>query len=183
MVYNKINKIIDTQFIRKWKNYVFQSLMVSSSVLIVLIVLHQQNFIVSASMAGTAFTLFVTPHSITASRRNVLGGYTVGILIGSLFSFILTQFKIETVFGGEIFYAFAVGISTFTMAITNTEHPPAAATTLGLVLDSFSFKVISGILIGVIILVFIHWFLQPILHELTDSTKSKTMNTGSDKNE
>jgi hypothetical protein len=52
------------------------------------------------------------------------------------------------------------------MAITNTEHPPAAGTALGVVIAGFSVRVVLGVIIGVMILVSIHRVLRPYLRDL-----------------
>jgi CBS-domain-containing membrane protein len=120
----RFKKIFDRRFRGKWLNYIAQSVMAAVAILIVLVTLHQQNLLVVASLAATAFTIFIMPHNVTASMRNVVGGHVIGMLFGSLFAVI----TIESGMGQDLLYALAVGCSTFVMAITNTEHPPAAGT-------------------------------------------------------
>jgi CBS-domain-containing membrane protein len=71
-----------------------------------------------------------------AGPRRVLGGHAIGLIIG-LPAFLLA----DRVFGDtglarDLTAAAAVGISMLVMAATDTEHPPAAGTVLGLVLAS-----------------------------------------------
>ena len=167
----RFKKIFDWRFKRKWLNYIAQSAMAAVAILIVLVTLHQQNLLVVASLAATAFTIFIMPHNITASPRNVLGGHIIGIVFGSLFTII----TVESGLVQDVMYALAVGCSTFVMAITNTEHPPAAGTTLGVVIAGFSLRLIMGIAMGIGILTIIHWLLKPILLDLIASSKKKSM--------
>jgi len=165
----RFKKIFDLRFRHKWFNYVAQSAMAAIAILIVLVTLHQQNLLVVASLAATAFTIFIMPHNITASMRNVVGGHVIGIVFGSLFAII----TMESGLGQDLLYALAVGCSTFVMAITNTEHPPAAGTTLGVVIAGFSLRLIMGIAIGIGILTVVHWILKPILLDLIASSEKK----------
>ncbi len=158
----KQNKIFDWRFRSKWLNYVAQSSMAVIAVLLVFIALRQQHLVVVASLAATGFTIFTMPNNVTASSRNVLGGHMIGMFFGSLFSF----FSMESGIGQDVIYALAVGFSMFAMTITNTEHPPAAGTALGVVLDGFSQDVIMGITVGAGILTAIHWLLKPYLLDL-----------------
>lgn len=48
--------------------------------------------------------------------------------------------------------ALAIGLSIFIMTITNTEHPPAAGTALGLVAHEWSYQVIIFVLLCAICL-------------------------------
>ena len=62
--------------------------------------------------------------------------------------------------------ALAVGLSIFLMAITNTEHPPAAATALGIVIGGWSNGVIAFILLGAISLALTRRLLRGYLKDL-----------------
>lgn len=165
----KLNKIFDWRFRKRWLNYIAQSAMATMAVLLALVVLHQQNLVVTASLAATAFTIFVMPHSITASPRNVIGGHIIGIIFGSLFALISVEPGLEQ----DLIYALAVGGATLMMAITNMEHPPAAGTTLGVVIAGCSLSVIMGIAVGITILTVVHYLLKPILLDLVASSENK----------
>jgi CBS-domain-containing membrane protein len=102
------------------------------------------------------------PSSVTSSPRNVIGGHMIGLAFGSVFA-LLPQ---DTGLGQDALYALAVGCSILTMAVTNTEHPPAAGTALGVVIAGFSGRVVLGVLLGVAILSVIHRLLRPLLRDL-----------------
>ena len=67
--------------------------------------------------------------------------------------------------------AVSVGISIFFMVLTNTEHPPAAGTILGLVVGGWTLPAVIFILTGVAILSIVHVLLKPRLVNLLSSTK------------
>lgn len=158
----RLDRAFDKKFRPNWRSYVLQSVLASVSVFLTLMALRQQNLVVAASLAATAFTVFTMPGSVTASSRNVVGGHIVGLLFGSLFALLphgpgLAQ---------DAIYAVAVGGSMFVMTITDTEHPPAAGTALGVVIAGFSARLVLGVLVGVVILAAVHRILRPMLLDL-----------------
>ena len=52
------------------------------------------------------------------------------------------------------------------MVTTDTEHPPAAGTALGIALTGFSFDVALAMITSVVILAAIHYFFKPYLKDL-----------------
>jgi CBS-domain-containing membrane protein len=139
--------------------------MATAAIFVALIALRQQNLLVAASLAATAFTVFAMPTSVSARMRNVVGGHLVGLFFGSLFASAAAGAGLWQ----DAMYALAVGCSVFVMAITNTEHPPAAGTALGVVIAGYSVRVVLGVTIGVMILVSLHRLLKPYLLDLIAS--------------
>ncbi len=80
----------------------------------------------------------MTPHSTMARPRRVIGGHFVGATIGLVVAGILdiAGASFATVIVTDIFAATAVGTSMLVMAATETEHPPAAGTVLGLIIGT-----------------------------------------------
>lgn len=115
-----------------------------------------------AAIGSTAFVLFITPHSETATPRHVLGGHAVALAVGT----------VAVSFGGEgtvVFAlegALAVGVAMFLMAATNTEHAPAAGTALGVVTHGSSWSLVLLLTASVVALVLIHRLLRPWLRDL-----------------
>ncbi len=156
------DRAIDKRFVPHWPHYVLQSLLASASVFIVLVALRQQNLVVAASLAATAFTVFVIPSSVTASTRNVLGGHIVGLVFGSVFALMPK----DTLLAQDAMFALAVGAAMLAMAATDTEHPPAAGTALGVVIAGFSWRIVLGVVVGAAVLALIHELMQPLLRDL-----------------
>jgi CBS-domain-containing membrane protein len=80
------DRAFDRQFRPHWARYVLQSSLAGVSIFAVLVALRQQNLVVAASLAATAFTVFAVPSGVTASARNVVGGHLVGAALGSVFA-------------------------------------------------------------------------------------------------
>lgn len=156
------HNILDPKFGPHWLSYIFQSLLATLAIFVVLVTLRQQNLLVAASLAATAFTVFVIPNSMAASSRNVIGGHVVGLIFGSLFAL----FPQNSDLAMNLMHALAVGSSILVMAVTNTEHPPAAGTALGVVIAGFSTRVVLGVVLGVAILAILHRLLRPVLIDL-----------------
>ena len=117
--------------------------------------------VIVAAIASTAFLLFIMPHSRPSRPRNALGGHAVALGVGVLFAlFGDTETGRETVRGTAFYFALfaagSVGLSMFLMAATNTEHPPAAGTALGVVGSQVTLDLLLFVLVGVPMLVAIY---------------------------
>lgn len=146
-----------------WRNYVLQSLFATAALFIVLFFLGLQNAVIIASIASTLFIVFAMPNSPTAKSRNIIGGHLAGLILGSLCALIPHTSFLQA----GVVYSIAVGLSFFTMVITDTEHPPAAGTALGVAIMGFSLKVAVAVITSVIILSLVHHFFKNYLKDLT----------------
>jgi CBS-domain-containing membrane protein len=151
------------EFSLYWKHYVLQSILATLSVFIVLYFLSLQEAVIIASIGATAFIVFTMPNNITAQSRNVIGGHLIGLFYGFLFSLIPHSALIFSI----LIYSLAVGASIFTMVVTDTEHPPAAGTALGVVITGIRLDVLITVVMSIIILSLIHRFFKPYLRDLT----------------
>lgn len=120
-----------------WKNYVFQSLLATASIFFVLTILDMDEAVLIASLGATAFVVFALPEKITAFPRNVIGGHFVGLVCGFLGVVVLHLLPVTSNILENAIYALTVGLSIFIMTITDTEHPPAAGTAMGVVVKGF----------------------------------------------
>ena len=123
------------------------------------------------AIASTAFIVFVLPHSQAASPRRIVGGHSVAVLVGSAFSLLYllpgwgdaeTASRVVRDFIAVI----TVGISILIMVLTDTEHPPAAGTALGLVIVDWAPSAVVFVMAGTITLSAMHWWLRPHLKNL-----------------
>ena len=150
-----------------WKNYVFQSLLATLAVFCVLLFLEPGEEVIIASLGATAFIIFALPDSFSAQPRNVLGGQIVGLLCGTIGYSLLNILPNPDQFVTEAgVHAFAVGLSIFVMVITDTEHPPAAGTALGVALEGFTLRVLVSILLFSIVFTAIRLALKKHLRDL-----------------
>lgn len=150
-----------------WKNYVFQSLFATFAIFLVLLLLNiRREPVIIASIGATTFIIFALPNSITARPRNVIGGQSIGIVSGLLCSLIPHSFVVQNDITSSLVYAVAVGLSFFVMVVTDTEHPPASATALGIVIGSFSIWVAVTVVASAVILSVIHVSFKKYLRDL-----------------
>lgn len=113
----------------------------------------------TASVASSTFAIFCLPATITASTRNVLGGYIVGIVMGLIcylfhhnYLYQFQQIPDQVLMDIEV--AMAVGLCVFSMALFEVEHPPAVGITVGIILLNWTvnsvlitFALICGMLV------------------------------------
>lgn len=154
---------IGKEFKLLWKNYLYQSFIAALVVFAVLQLLTAQHAVIIASIGSTAFIIFAMPKNITAEPRRVIGGHLVGLLSGSLCAFIPQPSVLSSI----IVYSLAVAISIFLMVATDTEHPPASGTALGVAMTGFSLNVAIAILTSTITLSLVRHFLKKFLKDLT----------------
>jgi CBS-domain-containing membrane protein len=157
-----VRKMVE-EFRLYWKHYVLQSLFATLAVFIVLYFLSLQDAVIIASLGATAFIVFAMPDSLMAQPRNVIGGHLVGLFWGALFSLV----PHATMLGSLVCYSAAVGLSIFTMVVTDTEHPPASGTALGVAITGMSPSVLLAVVLSIVLLSLIHHFFKPYLRDLT----------------
>ena len=144
--------LIDRAFIRKPRHYIIQSLLATVAVLIILYFVEVlTHAAIVAALGSSAFIVFAMPHSATARPRRLIGGHIIGLISGIFCNFVilnllLGQFTIEWEWITWLVYALAVGLSIFLMTITNTEHPPASGTALGVAAHGYSWQTVVFIL-------------------------------------
>ena len=66
----------------------------------------------------------------------------------------------------SLYAALGVGLTMFLMAMTNTEHPPAAGTALAIVAHGFEWDLILFVALAVFIMVAVHRLLRRHLLDL-----------------
>ncbi|MBN1473159.1 MAG: HPP family protein [Syntrophaceae bacterium] len=154
---------IDAEFRQHWKSYVLQSMLATIAVFIVLYFLSMQHAVIIASLGATSFIVFAMPDYITAQPRNVIGGHIVGLFCGFLFSLI----PLSSLLSSLLVYSLAVGTSIFMMVVTDTEHPPASGTALGVVMTGITLNVLIAVVVSIVILSLIHRLCKPYLKDLT----------------
>ncbi len=165
-------RLIDRKIRRRWGNYLFQCGLSTLALMLILLV---EDVVLRAAIvvaiASTAFVVFVIPHSVASNPQRVIGGHVVAVIIGSAFSAALLIPQIGELTADsrlilDAIAAVSVGTSIFFMVITNTEHPPAAGTTLGLVVGGWTFSAVVFILTGAVILSIVHVLLKSRLTNL-----------------
>ncbi|MBS3764239.1 MAG: HPP family protein [Planctomycetes bacterium] len=153
------------EFRQHWKNYILQSGLATLVFFVLLFVLDAADVLIVASLGSTAFVVFAMPKSLTAQPRNVVGGQMMGLASGALCT-------LAGAAGGEnlvlqySLYSFAVGLSLFLMVVTDTEHPPASGTALGVAMQGVKAKTTLVVVVGAILLALVHHLLRGYLRDL-----------------
>lgn len=164
----------DPKFSQNKLRYFVQSGFATLSVLITLLTLNiLPNAVVIASIGSSAFAIFTMPHRDSTRTKLVLGGYVIGVAVGTL-CFFLDYFFLShlhiflmQMYHEEIFAALSVGLSMFAMVVFNAEHPPASAIALGLVLAEWSIKTIVVTLLAISLILFFRHLFRKHLIDLT----------------
>ncbi len=126
----------------------------------------------AAGLASSVVGIFIGPSNRTASVRSVVGGHVLALLLGSAFSAALFLGPVEAFLAAtsimlNLSLAAAVGCAMLLMAITNTEHPPAAGTALGMASREFDILIFLSIIGAVTLLAVMKLAIRPYLRDLT----------------
>ncbi len=153
------------------KRYALQCSLAAAFVLILLLVLDAvTQTVLIAALGASTFIAFAVPRSLHSSPRCLIGGYLAGILAGSLMAMLNIAFDFSDVVTAHasmvVFGALATGLAMFIMVVTKTEHPPAAALALGLVLNEWSLLTLVVVIVGVVALSICKQLVLPILMDL-----------------
>jgi CBS-domain-containing membrane protein len=163
---------IDKKFRKNTLKYIFQCVLATLTIFAVLVFLDvlKETAIITA-LGASAFIVFTMPTQYSSDPRRLIGGYIVGLIVGFVF-FLITQSQIRDILAFSdtvtlvIFGAIAIGFAIFIMAVTNTEHAPAAGIALGLVINRWDYLTIIFIVIAIIWLASIRLILKGYLMDL-----------------
>ena len=159
-------------FRRRSFSYVFQCGLATVALFVILLL---QDAVLQAAIivavASTAFTIFVFPNSLASTPRKVIGGHAMAVIVGSIVAAMLHVPAVASAVQDsryilDLIAALAVGAGILAMVLTNTEHPPAAGTVLGLVIHEWSWSVVGFIMISALALSVIRIALRPKLIDL-----------------
>ena len=156
---------------KKVRRYVQQCSLASVVVLVLLLVLDVvTQTVLIAALGASTFIAFAVPRSLQSGPRYLIGGYVVGLAVGGLMGTLnnvmpladsTLTYPVMVLFG-----ALATGLAMFAMVITKTEHPPAAALALGLVLNEWSLLTLLVVLAGAVGLSICKQLVLPMLLDL-----------------
>lgn len=159
-VYSLANSVV--RFRKLWRSYLLQSAFAGLTAYLILMALSIENAVVIAALGASAFIVFARPFDLTARPRNVIGGHLIGFTVGSLCALAPQPSTPVTL----IWYALSVGLSVFLMVAFYMQHPPAAATALGVAMRGCSQEMIFAILTITLGLAVAHYVLKPYLRNL-----------------
>ena len=153
------------------KRYLLQCSLAGVVVLILLFILDAvTQTVLIAALGASTFIAFAVPRSPHSDPRHMIGGYLVGIFAGSLMGTLNLALDISDPSVAHasmiVFGALATALAMFVMVVTKTEHPPAAALALGLVLNEWDFMTLLFIVAGIVSLSILKRLVLPVLMDL-----------------
>lgn len=150
------------RFRKSWKSYIVQSILAGLTSFAILLLLTLEEAVVIAALGASAFIVFGRPFDLTARARNVIGGHMTGFIVGSLCA-LLPKGSIAAT---AAWYALSVGLAIFFMVVLYLQHPPAAATALGVAMHGSSYETFIAIITITLGLALARYLLKPYLRNL-----------------
>ena len=165
-------QLLDPQFRRSRKNYLVQVALATAALFAILLLVDSlSDAALAVGLGSSAIIIFLSPSYRSASLRGLVGGHTLGVLIGLACSLLLFSTALEdpaadsTVLRAAILAA-SLGLLMLLMSTTDTEHPPAAGTVLGIAVKPWDPITLSIIVGAVLLLALIKFLLHRYLHDL-----------------
>tara|TARA_B100000809_G_scaffold249072_1_gene279929 strand:+ start:210 stop:794 length:585 start_codon:yes stop_codon:yes gene_type:complete len=164
--------LLDPKFRQNYRRYFFQAALATVAMAAILLFVDSlSSAAIAAGLGSSVVGIFINPSGATARLRAVVGGHTMALLLGSVFSFILFAGSIETFTADHtqfqaLMMALSVGSLILVMAITDTEHPPAAGIAIGMASREWTLEVVAAILGAVVLLGVIKIVLRRHLRDL-----------------
>ena len=154
-----------------FKRYALQCGLAGVVVLVLLLILDAvTQTVLIAALGASAFIAFALPRSLHSGPRHMIGGYAIGLVAGCVMATLEAAMNVQGVAASHavmvIFGAMAISLAMFTMVVTRTEHPPAAALALGLVLNEWDLLTLAVVMAGITALSLIKRLILPMLLDL-----------------
>ena len=153
--------------------FLIQAGLATVVMLVILTFVHSlSSAAIAAGLASSVLGIFLSPSNRISRVRSVVGGHGVALVLGSIMSALLfsgpvDSFLMDVDYLRNLSFAVTVGLAMLLMAITNTEHPPAAGTALGMASRAFDLLIFFSIIGAVALLAVMKLVLRPHLRDLT----------------
>jgi CBS-domain-containing membrane protein len=121
--------------------------------------LHWKNYVFQSLFATVA--VFVVLYFLTLQNAVIIAS------IGATAFIVFAMPKALTANARNFIGGHVVGLSIFTMVVTDTEHPPASGTALGVAITGVHPNVLITVVLSIVLLSLIHHFFKPYLRDLT----------------
>lgn len=163
-------RIFDPKFRDNKLRYVGQTFMGAIGVTAALLIFDVVNQpVIIASLGASGFTAFAAPHRRVAGPRHLIGGYIIGIAVGCALHY-LADIPVNTYMEQKALHllacAIAFSLAMFLMAITSTEHAPAAAIAIGFVLNIWTVHTVILVMAGIIVIAIMQRIMKPWMMDL-----------------
>lgn len=166
-------ELYNVQFFQLKKRYLWQSAIAALVMLAVLLLVDSvADAILAAGLGSSAVIIFVHPNSSGAALRHVVGGHLLGMAVGVSSALVLFHSGWLPIppdvshWAADVGAAITLGLVILLMSITDTEHPPAAATGLGFALEALEITALVLFVAGVLLLAVSKAVFRRSLHDL-----------------
>ena len=163
---------VDPQFSRHSHRYLFQAGLAAVGMFAVLLFVDSlSDAALAAGLGASVLIVFVHPSSHAAQPRCLIGRHALAILVGSAFSLILFAAPVASFLENlgpvrDLSLALSAGVLILVMAVTDTEHPLAAGTVLGMSTRNWEPSTTAIIITAVLLLAVIKRLMSPYLRDL-----------------
>lgn len=171
-------ELYDVRFFRLAGKFLLQSLLAAVAMLAVLTLVDSiADAALAAGLASSVFIVSMTPGARRADLRHLIGGHLLGLFIGVLVALLLFHSLLPPLVLGSdgvsnwwvnTIAALAVGVVILVMAVTDTDHPPAAATTLGFALRDLDWTLVGLFALAVLLLACLKVVMRRWLNDLVE---------------
>lgn len=151
--------LYNAQFFRLRKSYLWQSALAGLVMLGVLLLVDSvADAVLAAGLGSSAVIVFVHPNSSSAAIRHLVGGHLLALAVGAVASFIVFHSGWTPIpetnhhLVADVAAAVTLGFVILVMSATDTEHPPAAATSLGFALQSLELTLVLLFVAAVLVM-------------------------------
>ncbi len=161
--------LLDPKFSRSYSSYFLQA---GVATLVLLVVMFIRRLLVQRG--DRRRSLLQHHHHLPEPiqpHRQVVGGHLIALLIGSAFSFLLFSGGVQDALAHTqavrvLGFAAPVGVIILLMAITDTEHPPAGGTAIGMATQVWQPEIFGSIIGALVMLAVLKLVLRQHLHDL-----------------
>jgi CBS-domain-containing membrane protein len=161
---------MDQQFRNYPRQYLVQAGLATGTLATVLLIEDVlSNAALITAIAASAFLVFIGPNERLASSRRIVGGHFVGCCVGLAGALVLSLVEDQGTHAGlleHVVAAISVGAGIIAMGASNTEHPPAAGTVLGLALGEKALESALLVMLAVLVIVGVRMLLRRWLMDL-----------------
>ena len=168
--------LLDPKFRRHYRRYIFQAVLATGAMAAILLFVDSlSTAAIAAGLGSSVVGIFINPSGVTSRLRAVVGGHTMALLIGSAFSLFLFTGSANGGLGSfiathsvylDLTMTLSVGLLILVMAVTDTEHPPAAGIAIGMTGREWTPEVFGAILGALALLAVIKLVLRQHLRDL-----------------
>ncbi len=163
-------QLLDPQFRRSRKNYLIQVGLATAALFAILLLVDSlSDAALAVGLGSSAIIIFLSPSYRSASPRALVGGHFLGVIIGLACSLLLFSTPLDDSITSTlraVILAVSLGLLMLAMSTTDTEHPPAAGTVLGIAIKPWDPVTLYIIIGAVLLLACIKFLLHRYLHDL-----------------